>query len=90
MRACNLCAHACATCICVGAHTVRVFSQVSLPALLGASVAEGGMLAGLTAATGKQFASHCIESWSLYEVATARAEVAQGSWLARARNLVGA
>ena len=37
-----------------------------------------------------RYASHCICSWSLYEVATARAEAARGSWLSRARNLVGA
>ena len=64
--------------------------EVSLPALLGADAAEGRMVAGFTAATGKRHASHCIGSWSLYEVATARAEVARGSWLSRARNLVGA
>ena len=64
--------------------------EVSLPRLLGADAAEGRMLAGFTAATGKRHASHCIGSWSLYEVATAREEVARGSWLSRARNLVGA
>ena len=64
--------------------------EVSLASLLGADAAEGRMVAGFTAATGKRYASHCIGSWSLYEVATARAEVARGSWLSRARNLVGA
>ena len=65
-------------------------TQVSLAALLGADAAEGRMVAGFTAATGKLRASHQLMGWSLYEVATARAEVACGSWLARARNLVGA
>jgi hypothetical protein len=33
--------------------------EVSLPTLLGAAAAEGRMVAGFTAATGKRYASHC-------------------------------
>ena len=50
---------------------------------------KGTMHVGMTAGSGKQHASHCIHSWSFYEVPiegiTSGTET---SWLARARNLV--
>ena len=71
--------------------------EVSLPQLLRDApgfTARGGaeagrMVAGFTAGCGARHASHRITSWRFTEVVRGKQAEAGGSWLARARNLIG-